>query len=104
MFNIFRQVKVREEPIVYIFSCIILAAALLQLAILCLFGQRLTSSSRKLLDSSYECKWYNQTMSFKKSFIVLRLMCQSEIKIGLGEFSFDHENFYKVRYLPVKDE
>lgn len=69
---------------------------LFQFGTLCYFGQRLTSKSADLMMSSYECEWYTQTRSFKKTLRVLRTVAQRELKINAGKFDFSHGCFYEV--------
>lgn len=72
-------------------------AVLGQFGILCLFGQRVRSLSDDLMAASYECQWYNQSKSFKKSLIILRSACAVPIEFGVLNTRFTHGSFYEVR-------
>lgn len=72
---------------------------LFQFGTLCYFGQRLTSMSENLMLASYDCKWYDQTKSFKKTLRTLRTVSQRELIIAAGKFDFSHKSFNDVRYV-----
>lgn len=93
------QTNVFDEPNIFIHGAICLATILIQFGSFCFFGQRLITSSAELLDASYECKWYEQTKSFKQTLIILRYVCQRELSLGVEDFMFSHESFYRVTTL-----
>lgn len=70
--------------------------ALFQIGTLCSIGQWLTTKSADLLDASFDCQWFNQSTSFKKSLIILRFVCQRETKIRAANLNFSHESLYQV--------
>lgn len=69
---------------------------LFEIGSLCLVGQWLTTKSADVLDASYECLWYNQSRSFKKTLMIFRANCQKEAKLGVIRFNFTHAYFYEV--------
>lgn len=85
-----------EHPEAYVFGFLGLGISLFQIASLCLIGQWLTTKSADLLDASYECAWYNQSNSFKKTLMTLRMVCQRDVTFGAVRFDFSNASFYRV--------
>lgn len=82
---------------IFTFGFVGLSAAMFEIGTLCFFGQWLTSKSADLLDASYDCNWIEQSKTFKKTLIRLRIVCQREIKMAAFKFDFSHSSFYVVR-------
>lgn len=82
------------------FSTFIIASLVVaQFGILCWFGQRIKSLSNDLMDASYDCQWYTQSKSFKKSLMILRAACLQPIEFCVLNKSFSNETFYEVVFL-----
>lgn len=93
------QTDIRDDFLVFLLGVVAVGIGLFQFGTLCFFGQWLTSKSEDLLDASYDCKWYNQSKSFKKTLMILRIVCQREIQIGTVRMNFSNALFYQVTRL-----
>lgn len=73
-----------------------MSIALFQVGSLCLIGEWLNSKSDDLLNATYDCKWYEQSKTFKKDLVTIRTVCIRETRIGVVKFGFSNESFYNV--------
>ncbi|GAB0099013.1 hypothetical protein DMENIID0001_148320 [Sergentomyia squamirostris] len=63
---------------------------MVQVFILCYFGQMLTNSSQELLDAAYVTKWYEMTVRDQKDLLMLMMRFNSPITVetfGFGDIS-----------------
>lgn len=85
-----------DTAILKFYASAFFVVVMFQLATLCYFGQKVQTSCEDLLDATYECDWISQPNSFKKSLIIIRFVCLRNMTIGVGEFYFTHETYWKV--------
>lgn len=97
IFNCFLKGNMHEKLWSTLFGYIGIVITLFEIGSLCLVGQWLTTKSADILDASYECLWYNQSQSFKKTLLIMRFICQKEAKLGVIRFNFTHAYFYEVK-------
>jgi hypothetical protein len=80
----------------WIIAIIALIMAVVQLWMLCYFGQRVTDASDEIMNASFENNWMDETKCFKSSMLIIRTVCQKEIKVTAGGIHLCYESFYKV--------
>lgn len=70
--------------------------SLFQIGTVCFIGEWLRTKSIELFEATYDCIWFEQSKSFKKSLMIMRFVCQRELNVGVVRFGFSHESFYAV--------
>lgn len=79
------------------FAIGLLILTLFQFGLLCFVGQRVISASSDLLDATYECAWFSQSLRIKKMLVIVRIVCHREISFGFLSLSFSCESVKDVR-------
>lgn len=90
--------NMQDQSVTYILGLAGFGLALFQIGSLCLIGQWLSTKSDDVFDATYNCKWFDQSKSFKKSLMIMRTACQRQIEIGFVNFDFSYESFFNVSY------
>jgi 7tm Odorant receptor len=70
--------------------------SLVQLAFLCFFGQRITSSYDGVMDASFSCRWYEQPLSFQTTLRLMRTVGLKDLVVKAGGFKLSYESFCLV--------
>lgn len=74
--------------------------AVLNHGVLSFFGQRLIDASDEFFDATYNCKWYEQSEKFKKTFRDIRANAIDGMSIRAGGFcTLNYANFVKVKQI-----
>jgi 7tm Odorant receptor len=89
------QVSFSDDNSVYMNMLTCLAACLLQIFVICYFGNELTSCSEKLSLGFFHSEWIIQDKEFKKAMKLFMENAKKPltIKVGLGVFKVDLPTF-----------
>lgn len=60
------------------------------------FSERMNTQHEQLRDAIYNCKWYEQSKSFKKKILIMQLIMNRDIKLKTIKFTMDRKNLYGV--------
>jgi hypothetical protein len=77
---------VNNNASVMVFGLLVLIYSIVNLLILTEVGQRLINADNEVFNATYECNWYEQSLKFQKSLLIMRevLMKEMNIKIAGG--------------------
>jgi hypothetical protein len=68
----------------FVLSVLLGIYSLLNSQFLCHFGQNLIDSGDLFFSESYECNWVEQTIKFRKSFIIMREFAKNSLHIQIA--------------------
>nr|QNH68029.1 odorant receptor 2 [Apriona germarii] len=60
---------------------------LIQMAMICFYGNEITVASEQTGVSLYECDWFSSSQRFKRSMMLTMCRLQRPVYISIGKFS-----------------
>ncbi|XP_046972462.1 putative odorant receptor 92a [Vanessa cardui] len=82
----FNVVAIQNVAIAFMFL-VFLSASLLQIYLLCFFGDLLMNSTMEVRDAVYNCKWYYLNAKIRKNLIIVHSRAQEPCKLTAFGFS-----------------